>query len=96
VRQCRRAPGDEGRTAIAAPAAVTAETPGAPDTPRTPPAGPVPASAAAALANGYLDLNAADSLSLVALPGVGPATAARILAYRRHIAPPVSLDTRLV
>jgi competence protein ComEA len=44
----------------------------------------VPASAAAALANGYLDLNAADSLSLVALPGVGPATAARILAYRRQ------------
>lgn len=32
---------------------------------------------------GYLDLNAADSLALLTLPGIGPAYAARILAYRR-------------
>jgi competence ComEA-like helix-hairpin-helix protein len=32
---------------------------------------------------GYLDLNAADSLALLSLPGVGPAYASRILAYRR-------------
>ncbi|MCK4413912.1 MAG: helix-hairpin-helix domain-containing protein [Candidatus Eisenbacteria sp.] len=32
---------------------------------------------------GYLDLNRADSLALVALPGIGPALAGRILALRR-------------
>jgi competence protein ComEA len=32
---------------------------------------------------GYLDLNAADSLALLSLPGIGPAYASRILAYRR-------------
>jgi competence ComEA-like helix-hairpin-helix protein len=36
-----------------------------------------------AFVGGYLDLNAADSLALLALPGIGPAFASRILAYRR-------------
>jgi competence protein ComEA len=36
-----------------------------------------------AFVGGYLDLNAADSLALLSLPGVGPAIASRILAYRR-------------
>jgi DNA uptake protein ComE-like DNA-binding protein len=34
--------------------------------------------------NGRLDLNAADSLDLLELPGVGPALAGRILALRRQ------------
>jgi len=33
---------------------------------------------------GYLDLNAADSLDLLELPGIGPALAGRILALRRQ------------
>ncbi len=37
-----------------------------------------------ALGDGFLDVNAADSLALVALPGVGPALAGRILALRRE------------
>jgi competence ComEA-like helix-hairpin-helix protein len=36
-----------------------------------------------AFAGGFLDLNAADSTDLLTLPGVGPAIAGRILAYRR-------------
>lgn len=32
-----------------------------------------------------VDLNAADSLSLLAVPGVGPATASRILSYRQRL-----------
>lgn len=35
------------------------------------------------LASGYLDLNCADSLDLLALPGIGPALCGRILAERR-------------
>ncbi len=33
---------------------------------------------------GYLDLNRADSLDLISLPGIGPALAGRILARRRR------------
>jgi competence protein ComEA len=33
--------------------------------------------------DGYLDLNAADSLELLSLPGIGPAFASRLLAFRR-------------
>jgi hypothetical protein len=34
--------------------------------------------------DGYLDLNAADSLDLLELPGIGPSLAGRILALRRQ------------
>ncbi len=34
--------------------------------------------------DGYLDVNRADSLDLVALPGIGPALAGRILVFRRE------------
>jgi competence protein ComEA len=44
--------------------------------------GPWHTEAKAAFVDGYLDLNAADSLALVALPGIGPALAGRILAAR--------------
>ena len=40
-----------------------------------------------AFAGGFLDLNAADSTDLLTLPGVGPAIAGRILAYRRAHGP---------
>jgi competence protein ComEA len=41
--------------------------------------GPGPAQ----FVDGYLDLNGADSLSLIALPGIGPALSGRILERRR-------------
>jgi len=56
------------------------------DTLRTGPAidsSAAPDAAAGLFVAGYLDLNAADSLALLSLPGIGPAYAARILAYRR-------------
>ncbi len=71
------------------------ESPDAPPSPaltgRSLPSGPQNANAAqetpragAQFVNGYLDLNRADSVSLVALPGIGPALAGRILAARRE------------
>ena len=41
------------------------------------------APGASPFVNGFLDLNRADSLDLIALPGIGPQLASRILAERR-------------
>jgi len=43
---------------------------------------PPGADAGSAFAGSYLDLNGADSLALIALPGIGPTLAGRILAAR--------------
>jgi competence ComEA-like helix-hairpin-helix protein len=43
---------------------------------------PPRADAQSAFAGSYLDLNGADSLALIALPGIGPTLAGRILAAR--------------
>lgn len=68
---------DSSGIALAAPPA---------DSLRAAPAIDSAAAAAAAgglFVAGFLDLNAADSLALLSLPGIGPAYASRILAYRR-------------
>lgn len=39
-----------------------------------------------------LDLNQADATSLIALPGIGPALAERIIAHREQLGPFASLD----
>lgn len=53
-----------------------------------------PAGAAGA-AGGPVDLNAATSAQLVALPGIGPATAEAIVSYRREHGPFRSVDQLL-
>lgn len=59
-------------------------------------AGLVPDGGAAAGATGGLvDLNAATAAQLVALPGIGPATAGAIVAYRREHGPFRSVDQLL-
>ena len=42
-----------------------------------------------------IDINAADAAELTALPGVGPATAAAIVAYRDEHGPFASLEELL-
>jgi competence protein ComEA len=45
---------------------------------------PCAPESAGAYVGGFLDLNRADSLQLLALPGIGPALGGRILALRRR------------
>jgi len=72
-----------------APAPTPPTTPSPTPTPAPAPistARPVPRPAAEQkplYIDGYLDLNAADSTALLALPGIGPALSGRILALRR-------------
>jgi competence protein ComEA len=47
-------------------------------------AAPRPALFAAPLLEGKLNLNTADRAQLMMLPGVGPATADKVMAYRNH------------
>jgi competence protein ComEA len=49
-------------------------------------------AASSPFVEGYLDLNRADSLDLVRLPGIGPVMAGRILALRRAEGPFRTLD----
>jgi comEA protein len=44
----------------------------------------VPPDTAGHLSHGVVDLNSADEAALIELPGIGPAIARRILAYRRE------------
>jgi competence protein ComEA len=82
-------PESAGRAGVSWPASLTlrADDAGPPsDTVPEPRAGRVTSDAqrASPLRDGYLDLNAADSLDLLELPGVGPTLAGRILALRRQ------------
>lgn len=54
-----------------------------------------PGSAAGASPTGPIDLNAADEAALDSLPGVGPATAAAIVAHRAQIGRFTSVDQLL-
>lgn len=70
-------------------AARTGHAPGASAAPEAtvpPDAGPAPGQppAAALVFGGALDLNAATADDLIALPGIGPARAARILSLRQE------------
>ncbi len=79
---------DSSGTSVGPPAAIPRASAGGPSVQAEPetPAGRL--STAVERPNpfhrGYLDLNAADSLDLLELPGVGPALAGRILALRRE------------
>ena len=72
-------PGDRGVSADSV-VVVRADSSAAPSIGRV----TLGAERASPFRDGYLDLNAADSLDLLELPGIGPALAGRILALRRQ------------